>query len=212
MLQTVQDLFTLIATGSGIYIAVAGLNAWRRETTGKRDIELCQNVIERFYEAEHKMNVLRSPMSYSQEGESRAKAENESEEEKNRRDTLFVPLARLNQQSEFWSDFFSYKFRMRALFGADAVAAFDKADEAHRSFRAAAIVRYQSLFHNPAGLGSESRMNFEKTIWGSSGKTDEIAEQMRSAIRDMEAICVPIVRSTRPSIRNWWKALSRRDR
>lgn len=207
MIENAQSVLTLFATSAGIYVAVGGLNAWKREMTGKRDIELCQKVIEMFYEAEHRMNILRSPMSYSHEGAERSKAENETEQETERRNNLFVPLARINSQSEFWSEFFSYRFRMRALFGDEASDAFGPADDAYRSFRAAASVRYQALFGNERGLSADSQTSFEKSIWAGTSKPDAIADQMKAAITAMEAICVPIVRSTRPSGRltEFWK-------
>ncbi|MBB6469265.1 hypothetical protein HNQ96_005154 [Aminobacter lissarensis] len=217
-LGSLQEVLTLVATATGVYVAIGGLNAWRRETTGKRDIELCQTVIEKFYEAEHKMNVLRSPMSYVQEGESRAKEPGEPLSETERRNHLFTPLARYNAQADFWSEFFSYRFRMRALFGNEASEAFAPVDDAVRSFRATASTRYQALYRDKNGLSADSSRSFEQAIWSGTSKPDVIADQMREGIRLMEAICVPIVRATRPSSRlNEWgskvKALfARRER
>lgn len=71
MIGELQNWLTLIATVSGIYIAFNGLWSWKREHTGKRDIELCQEVIEMFYEAEHRISGLRSPILYSGEGSDR---------------------------------------------------------------------------------------------------------------------------------------------
>ena len=80
VLEGLQAVATIIATGTGTYVAMAGLNAWRRETTGKRDIELCESVIEKFYEAGYKVEVLRSPFSYAFEGKSRAQEDGGSDE------------------------------------------------------------------------------------------------------------------------------------
>lgn len=165
MLASLQELLTLVATVAGVYVAIGGLNAWRRETTGKRDIELCQTVIEKFYEAEHKMSVLRSPLSYAHEGDGRAKEPGETEAESERRNHLFTPLARFNAQADFWSEFFSYRFRMRALFGDEASNAFAPVDDAIRSFRATASTRYQVLYQDGRGLNNSSRLGFEQAIW-----------------------------------------------
>jgi hypothetical protein len=145
MLGQLQDILTLFATGAGIYVAVGGLNAWKSEMTGKRDIELCQKVVELFYEAEHKMSVLRSPFSDSSESKSRIRGDNETESESERLDTLYVPLARYDSQWEFWSELNSYRFRMRASFGEKAVEPFDLINDALSSFRAAATTRYRVL-------------------------------------------------------------------
>ncbi len=196
MIGKLQDLATLGATVIGGYVALGGLRAWRRETIGKRDIELCQTVIERFYEAEHKLGILRSPMSYSEEGATRQREPTESDTEADRRNHLFVPLARFNSQFEFWSEFLSYKFRMKALFGNEAAEAFDIVDRAARSFRAAALTRYNALYRNPEGLNVETRDRFEKVIWEGLDDNDALAKAMKDAIAKMELICIPIVRST----------------
>lgn len=204
MLQVLQNIATLMATGVGVYVAVGGLNAWRRETTGKRDIELCQTVIEKFYEAEHKISILRSPMSYINEGNTRQPKNGETEEEKERRNFHFVPLARFNEQYDFWAEFLGYRFRMRALFGDNAVTPFTSVDSVLRGFRAAAITRSQALYNDPNGLNLETLRSMEKVIW-EHPPDDEISRQIKQAITDMEAICIPIVRANGHSwLSNVW--------
>ncbi|MCM2454936.1 hypothetical protein HGO37_05995 [Rhizobium sp. CG4] len=199
MLSVLQNIATLAATAVGVYVAVGGLHAWRRETMGRRDIELCQTVIEKFYEAEHKISRLRSPMSYFEEGSSRKPEIDETEEETNRRNLNFVPIARFNAQYDFWAEFLGYRFRMRALFGDRAVAPFTSVDAALRSFRAAAVTRSQALYKNPNGLNLETLRSFEEVIWEHSSD-DAISKQIKQAIVDMEAVCIPIVRA---NSRSW---------
>jgi hypothetical protein len=197
MLEQTQEIATLAATLIGIWIAASGLNAWKRETTGKRDIELCQKVIEMFYEAEQRMSTLRSPLYYAGEGSERQREDGEGQEETDRRNRVFAPLARLNKQLEFWAEFFSYQFRMRALFGETAVTPFDLVSQALSHFRAAAITRYEGLRDSQSGLDVETRRGLERTI--STIGPDDIGKQMTKAIEEMEAICIPIVRATRPA-------------
>lgn len=206
MIEQLQNWATLFATLMGVYVAFGGLRAWRRETTGKRDIELCQTVIEKFYEAEHKISLLRSPMSYDYEGEARKTDEAESEDEKRRRNLLFVPLARFNSQWDFWSEFLSYKFRMRALFGEDAASSFEEIEQVLRSFRASAQTRYQALYSNPDGLSLTSRNRFEEAIWEGLAEDDRLKTSVKTAIVKMENICIPIVRTNANGlIRRIWK-------
>jgi hypothetical protein len=197
MLAEIQSLLTLIATGAGIYVAIGGLNAWKRELTGKRDLELCQEVVEKFYEAEEKFRQLRSPFSYSLEGAARAGDASETPQEKDRRDYLFVPLKRWNDQADFWSSFFARKFRMRALFGDEAVRGYDMVDDCLRTFRAAASTRYESLYRGPEELDSRTRRAFEEQLWAGAAKPDKLAERMREAIQEIEKVCIPVLRAER---------------
>ncbi|MGE3306436.1 MAG: hypothetical protein AB7I52_10735, partial [Rhizobiaceae bacterium] len=82
MIEDVQAWATLVATVAGVFLAWRGLSAWRSETVGRRDIELCQAVIEKFYEAEHRMSVLRSPLSMSSEAQGRHRPDGENEKDR----------------------------------------------------------------------------------------------------------------------------------
>lgn len=193
-LSTLKDLAVISATLGGTWIAWTGVNAWKREHTGKRDIELCQSVIESFYKAEQQIRVLRSPMSYPEaESAARPGRDNESEEEKRTRDTHYVPIARFEGQKEFWAEFFSRQFKMRAIFGDAGKQPFDKLDEVLRSFRAAAVTRYQTITQPGGQRGGEFWNNTDRVIWDARDD-DEINTKIRAAISDMETICVPVVR------------------
>ncbi|TIP04080.1 MAG: hypothetical protein E5X76_26450 [Mesorhizobium sp.] len=168
LLVKLQTIATIIATGGGTYITFAGLHAWKREMKGRRDIELCQQIIAQFYEAEEKVRELRSPMSYpSVESPDRPKLDHESETEARVRDTHYVPIARWKAQKDFWNDFFSYKFRMRALFGPNASRPFEKVDEALRTFTASAFTRYESIRGDRVELGDDRafRQEIDAAVW-----------------------------------------------
>lgn len=194
MLDVLQKLVTIGATGVGIYIGLAGLSAWRRQLTGKRDIELCQSVIESFYRADHKVKELRSAFSYPEhESKDRPRAGNESPDEKRLKDTHFVPVARLHSQSAFWDEFFARKFQMRAFFGEGAVKPFDAVDKVLREFRSAALTRYQSVRGDRLELDAELSREFDRILW--ELKNDKTATDIAQATKEMEKICIPIVRA-----------------
>lgn len=192
MLDVVQKLVTICATGVGIYVALVGLSAWRRQLTGKRDIELCQSVIESFYRAAHKIKELRSPLSHPEhESKDRPRTDNEGADEKRLRDTHYVPLARLQNQGLIWDEFFARKFQMRAFFGDDATKPFDAIDKVLREFRAAAIARYHAIHGDRLELDAKLSQDFDRILWEVD---DKMAKEVEQAIKDMERICVPIVR------------------
>lgn len=208
LLVKLQTAATIVATGGGTYIAFAGLHAWKREMKGRRDIELCQHVIAQFYEAEEKVRELRSAMSYpGVESADRPKRDHESEGEARVRDTHYVPIARWKSQKDFWRDFLSYKFRMRALFGPSASRPFEKVDEALRTFTASAFTRYESIRGERVELGDPSfRQELDAAIWGHPSAQDKIGPLLHAAIREMEDICIPIVQNDSPFsglIRRW---------
>jgi hypothetical protein len=203
VIETVQAVLTAAATLTGIYVAVAGLNAWRRETLGRRDLEMCQDVIVSFYEAEQRIRVLRSPVSSSAESVGRPKGEHESESETHLRDIMFVPLARVIQQQDFWVEFFSRRYKMRAMFGGPAEKPFADVDEALWAFRAAAQTRYLMIHGDRLEMDPSTARKLEAAIWAADPK-DEISTKVRSAIEAMERICAPVVRGKRQG----WEGLT----
>jgi hypothetical protein len=202
MLEGVQAIATLLATGAGIYVALNGLRSWKREHTGKRDIELCQKVIESFYEAEQRIMELRSPISFPKvESAERSKQEGENSQDADRRDTYYVPIARYQAQREFWISFLSLKYRMRALFGGSALKPYDEIEQILREFRAAASTRYTTLYNTGELSGglAETMQAWQRTLWDTTEDTDPLKTRVRAAIERMETICIPIVRGVEES-------------
>ncbi|RWD31309.1 MAG: hypothetical protein EOS22_04610 [Mesorhizobium sp.] len=201
LLSSLQTIATIIATGGGTYIAFAGLRTWKSEMKGRRDIELCQHVIALFYEAEEKVRDLRQPMAYpAVESAERPKREGESDAEGRLRDTLYVPIARWRSQRDFWKEFFSYKFRMKALFGQYGAEPFAKVDEALKEFVVAANMRYESIRGDrKEPEDPDLRKEFDAALWGHPSASDKIAPLMHSAIASMEDVCIPIVQARSPA-------------
>jgi hypothetical protein len=198
VLEDLQSIATIAATCVGIYVAVSGLNAWKRETIGRRDLDLCQKVIELFYEAERRVRQLRSPFSQpASESKDRPRQSAEGQQETEFRDSAWVPIARLGSQGPFWDEFFSYKFRMRALFGNGSTEAFEQVDEVLRHFRAAAITRYQCVRGSSYDVDRETLRGFDRTIW-EVARDDDLGSKMSDAVAKMEVICIPKVRAPEP--------------
>lgn len=195
MLGEIQQVVTIGATAAGVWIATNGLNTWKQELTGKRDIELCQKVIEKFYEAEEQYERMRSPISFANEAAGRAVSEEENAERKFQLDTAFTPVSRFNNSLEFWTSLLALKWQMEAAFGEEATKPFAEVDSMLREFRTAATMRYQYIQRHQ-DLGPALRLKFESTIW-TDGEDDPKTARMKRAVADMEAICAPIVRASR---------------
>lgn len=193
----IKDMVTMLLAGGGLLLAWSGLSAWKREHVGKRDIELCQSVITSFYEAHDKLRALRSPFAYPEsESEGRARRVSETDDERRVRDQQYVPLARLEKQSAFWSEFFGRRFLMRAIFGERGDAPYLLVEEAIREFRAAAAARYASIHRGRIEIDSETNRGFDRILWEVSDD-DKLNSKMTEAIKKMEDVCVPIIRSGR---------------
>jgi hypothetical protein len=106
-------------------IALLGVNEWRRQTLGKRKIELAEQVLTSFYEARDLFAWVRSPAAFGGEGETR-KADGEEETVRHKRNTYFVPIERMQKHSELFAKLQSQRYSFMTLFGADAMTPFNE--------------------------------------------------------------------------------------
>lgn len=200
MLEAIKDAGAIVATFGGVWLAWRGLETWRKEVIGKRDIEIAEATLVSFYKAEENLKALRSPMVWWFEGQSRSPQEEESEDTERRRNALYAPLERLKNQNDFWIEFYASRHRARVAFGQEALAPFNDMDLSVREFRAAADTRYQHMYRDEQGLRQDTRREFESVIWQLEG--DEIARRTAAAIEKIEGICLPKARWQER--RRWW--------
>jgi len=81
MLQIIRDVAVMAAS----LVAIWGINAWRREFKGKRDMQLAEDVLCLLYQAEHAIEAIRFPIYDLAQGRSREPEKNETPEQKKRK-------------------------------------------------------------------------------------------------------------------------------
>ncbi len=94
--EFIRDASIVIASLTAIF----GINAWRREFRGKRQIELAEETLALFYEANDAVRHIRSPVGWANEGQSRKAYPNETAEEKQRLDAAFVAIERYQRYQD----------------------------------------------------------------------------------------------------------------
>jgi len=191
----ITEIVTSAAAIYGIYVAHMGLQTWRREAIGKRDVVLCEDVMARFYEAESRLRDLRSPAVWAGEGATRPNRTEDDSEEKVRRDILFAPIERFEKQLPFWRELLAYRFKMKAFVPGDSSALFDRLDLLLRKYRSAASVRYRSEFPMAGSLNEATLKEFDSILF-EWGEADQTRDEMSNIVKGMEAICLPHVRMT----------------
>ena len=94
------------------------LAAWKRRT------EFAEEVLADFYHARDIINASRSPGSFSNEGDTRTKAEWETEADTRTLNAYFATIERLAARHEFFSQLYARRYRFLALFGPENQQAF----------------------------------------------------------------------------------------
>ncbi len=114
----IAGMVTALAAAFAAFQAWKGLSTWRHELIGKRKAELAEEVLSGFYQTADAIKSIRSPLSFPEhESKDRERTKTETEDQTKALDAHYVPIARIEKRSEFFSDLLAKKYRMKALFG-----------------------------------------------------------------------------------------------
>ena len=193
--KAIATIIQAMAVCGAAGIAWRGLTTWRREMVGRRRSELAEQTLAMFYEARDLLAYARFPVSTGGEGETRPRELHESQGEARYRDALFVPVERLNKQTEFWGHFDASRYRFRSVFGDDAAQSFEIVRAARNRVMAAAtmLARLHEFSDQQREGLADQRERLERQIgWGAT-EDDELGRQVDEAVTAMEDVCRPAI-------------------
>ena len=200
MVQIITSIINCVAALVVASVAVYGICAWRREFTGKRRIELAEDVLVLFYEAKDALAAIRSPLGWSDEGSTRKHAENETPEEKHARDMAYVVFERYEERQEVFNKLFALRYRFMALFGKRKVAPFDEIRKVRTKIFGAA--RRLARLWSERSLADETTdsdrlwekiRKYEAIFW-EGDPDDEITALIEKAVEEIEHTCEEVIK------------------
>jgi hypothetical protein len=121
-----MEVLTQISVLIGIWVAIYGIDAWRREHVGKRQIELAEETLALFYEAVDAVKHLRHPASFGAEIDDIKRVAGESEKAFDARKHASVVFYRHKQYQQLFSKLHATRYRFMAQFGKAATKPFDE--------------------------------------------------------------------------------------
>jgi len=207
----VGNIALIIASGVAIY----GINAWRREFRGKRQIELAEDALTLFYEAQNVIGALRSPLGGQEEGTSRKPQKEESPARKSARDAAYAVFERYQNRQELFNKIYSMRYQFMARFGLEAAKPFeDLRGIVNEIFGAARrLARLWATDISSLRSDQEKNQHFEKqqkyeaVFWDTYDEDDPINPKLDQVISDIEHVCKPIIMEKEgmvPSIKEFW--------
>jgi len=199
LLLAAPAVITALTALAGVVVAKAGLDTWRRETVGKRKIELAEAVLADFYEARDILEAARSPGGFEDEGASRRRSPDETEEDTRKLDSYFRTIERLNSKSEFFALLHSRRYRFQAIFGRSAATSFDELFRIRNEIIVAG--RMLMMFERNGDIGSlpQDRKSWLSTL-GWSPDNDPIKPRLDQAVEAVEQICTPALTGASASV------------
>lgn len=180
-----------------------GVNAWRREFVGKRQIELAEEILTGFYEARDAIKTIRSPWSHSDEGSSRKRGESESREETELLNRAFIVHERFEKKQEVFNRLKTLRYRCMAHFGTHAGDLFIEMDKVVKEIFVASYMLGTHYWQAQRRSQSMSPQEFEKhlsamqihqaVLWEDWENPDPINSRLTIVVDGVESLCRPVI-------------------
>jgi len=122
ILEALKEISLLI----GIWVAIYGIDSWRREHKGKRQLELAEETLALFYEVRDVIAYIRNIVSFSNETEGIERGEDESEERYEARKQASIVFKRYNENQELFNKIHAMRYRFMAQIGKEQAEPFNE--------------------------------------------------------------------------------------
>ena len=194
-IQILQQVSILI----GIWIIIYGIDAWRREHVGKRQLELAEDTLAMFYEAADAIRHMRHPASFGHEIEDVKRGERETDAQFQARQNAYVVFHRYNQYQELFNKIHASRYRFMAQIGKGEAEPFNELrkiiNEITRAARMLATLWARDSFRTDEQWEKHrERINkHEAVFWGGIEEDDPINPKIDKVVYDIEKTCYSII-------------------
>jgi hypothetical protein len=187
-----------LATLTAACVAVYGVHAWRTEHRGTKQIDLAEETLALFYQADDAIKYIRNPGSYSSETDDVKQGDSESEREFLARKNASIVFKRFQDHNETFSKIHALRYRFLATFGKDATRPFDELNEINweikRSAMRLARLWSRNYLHDPEQIASHRAEidKYEAVFW-TGFDDDPLEPRIAACIKNIEATCRGII-------------------
>ena len=200
------EIFTLAQAGaviSACWAIISGIGAWRREFIEKRQIELAEQVLAKFFEIKDAIAMIRSPFSRSDEGSSRKRSEHESRETSELLDRGYIVFERYSTKESAFADFNTLKYRFMASFGAESEQIFTDTTTILNTIFVSAQMLGTHYWQRQGRVPMEPEegeqhlqemQRHQKIFWDHGTDDDEIRKKLASIQQRLDAMVKPCFR------------------
>jgi len=187
----IRDLVVAGAAFSTATVGWKALNKWRDETVGKRRLEVAEDTLSAFYQIQEVIYDARSPMIWASE---MVKEEGVPDEVVG--NSAYGPVRRLRQSFEHIRDLRTRRHRFAALFGRETTKPWDEIEAVLNEINAAseAVLMLRGE-HIPATDPHAKFYQEQRRVLARQMDDDPITPRVDAAVKEIEAICRPIIRA-----------------
>ena len=196
----IASIAQAVAVVSACWAIISGVGAWKREFIGKRQIELAEQVLAKFFEVRDAISFIRNPFSSTEEGKTRQRAEHEGRDEAELLDRGYIVVERYTKKESIFTEFFTLKYQFMASFGADTEPIFKEVNQALNSIFVSARMLATHYWQRQGRVHMEPEEfrrhldemhRHEGIFWDIGTEQDEIRSQLAEILRKLEAATAP---------------------
>ena len=194
-IELIKQVSILIA----IWVAIYGIDSWRREHIGKRQMELAEDALALFYEAADAIKHIRHPASFSHEIDDIERGENESEKDYDARKTASIVFKRYNDHQELFNKLHAMRYRFMAQVGKQEAKPFDDirtiVNEITISARMLARLWPRDYFRTDEQLKKHQEQieKHEAVFWEGLEEDDPINPRVETVLKEIESTCQSVI-------------------
>ena len=187
-----KDLVLAGVAISGAIVGWKALTKWREETVGKRRLELAEEILSAFYQIQEIIYDARSPMIWASE-----MVKEEGVPDEVVQDSAYGPIRRLRKSFDHVRALRTKRHRFAALFGRGTTKPWDEIEAVLNEINAAseAILMLRGE-HVLPGDPQAKFYKEQRQILARRMDEDPITPRVDAAVREIEAICRPIIRAS----------------
>jgi len=197
--MTLTEMVAVIGGTVTAMLALYGLDAWRREHAGKRRMELAEDALALFYEAEVAIAHVRSPASFGHERQDLVRDDQETDAQYAARQQASIVFVRFATYSELFNKIYAMRYRFMAQIGKAEAQPFADlrgiVNEVQSSARVLATLWSQNNFQTEAAFESHRRLveRYEATFGWGDPEDDPIPARVAAVIAAIETTCQGVI-------------------
>lgn len=194
-IEGLKQISVLVAA----WVAIYGIDSWRREHTGKRRLELAEDSLALFYEAADAIKHIRSPFAFSSETDTIERGERESDEEFQARKNASVVFVRYNGYKELFSKLYAMRYRFMAQIGKTEAKPFDDlhsvVNEVTGAARVLARLWVRDQFRTDEQWEHHRKQveRYEAIFWEGLAEEDPINPKVAAIVAELEVTCKSVI-------------------
>jgi hypothetical protein len=193
--ELLRDISIIVASCTAVY----GINAWRREYRGRRQIELAEQTLALFYEAVDAIRAIRHPLTFGPEYGEEKRGPSESEAQFKARQQANVVFTRYQRHQELFNRIHSMRYQFMAQFGSESARPFDElrgvVNKIFTAARMLATLWAHDRHHTDEQWEKERERieKYEAIFWDGMSDDDTINPKLNTIIQDIEGTCRAII-------------------